>query len=287
MREYLKYYLVILLLMLLSACSKKEVPGMPQEGARAAFQETISITQNGVSVDLVIDKPEGRNLNALLVFHGTVNYDSLILQAAENSLRAFKNLLDDTSLLIISVAYPEENLLFGDNIYHCEAALLWLRTAAEKQLDFRLGKVFLAGHSQGGYLVTRLNAMHPTDGAVANGPGPLNLFFRCQLEENGQVQRSPQCNLLRQQYGPTSNNPGAYFNRSLQNYTSGMLGDLLVVQGMQDGPIQMHLWPAFKQALQDCSDCQNIDFLELPGYGHAALFQSVGARQAFNAFLNR
>jgi hypothetical protein len=30
--------------------------------------------------------------------------------------------------------------------------------------------------------------MYQTNGVIANGPGPLNLVYRCQLEENGQVQ---------------------------------------------------------------------------------------------------
>jgi len=40
----------------------------------------------------------------LVVFHVTVNHDSLILQAANNSLNAFKSLLDDTNMMIVSVA---------------------------------------------------------------------------------------------------------------------------------------------------------------------------------------
>ena len=49
-----------------------------------------------------------------------------------------------------------------------------------------LEKIFIAGHSQGGYLVTRLNTMHPTDKVVANCPGPLDFQYRCALEEAGE-----------------------------------------------------------------------------------------------------
>jgi len=190
-------------------------------------------------------------------------------------------------MLIVSVAYPEENLLFGDNIQHCEAALLWVKNHAARELGLTLNKIFLAGHSQGGYQVTRLNTMRQTDGVIANAPGPLNLVFRCQLEENGQIPNEMECTMLNNEYGPTSENPEAYFERSLLNFTGGYKSDILFVQGMQDGPIHMHSWPQFKQNVEECADCQNNHFLELEGFGHTALFQSAEARIAFNNFINR
>jgi hypothetical protein len=249
-------------------------------------QTTRTITYNNVSVDVVIDKPEGNSFDALLVFHGTVGYDSLILGAAQTTISYFKNLLDDQNMLIISVAYPEENRLFGDNILQCEAALLWLRNKAATDLGIVIDKVFLAGHSQGGYLVTRLNTMHQTDGVIANGPGPLNLVYRCGLEESGQIASGATCTLLNNQYGSTIANPDAYFQRSLLNFTTGFKADILFVQGMNDSEIQMYSWPTFKQAVQNCTDCQSTEFLELAGLGHQALFQSVEAKTKFNLFIN-
>ena len=171
------------------------------------LRQTQTITYDSVSLDVVIDKPAKDDLDVLLVFHGTVASDSEILSAANNTLDRFKAILDRNDMMIVSVAYPQENLLFGDNIVQCEAALLWLKNKASQELGITVNKIFLGGHSQGGYMVTRLNTMHQTHGVIANAPGPLNLVYRCQLEENGQIQPSSQCALLNNIYGPTSSNP--------------------------------------------------------------------------------
>lgn len=275
---------ILIILFLFVACNKEDSPA--DKEPKPAYQITKSINYNDVSVDIVIDKPEGNEFDVLMVFHGTVRRDSLILEAANNTLERFKSILYRDDMLIISVAYPEEDLLFGDNIRHCEAALLWVKNNAERDLGLTVNKIFLAGHSQGGYLVTRLNTMHQTDGVIANAPGPLNLVFRCHLEEIGQIPNNMECNLLYDEYGPTSENPDAYFERSLLNFTNGFKSDILFVQGLDDGPIQMHSWENFKQKIENCTDCQNTQFLELEGYGHTALFQNEDARKEFNKFIN-
>ncbi len=276
---------VLILLLLLFSCNKDD--NTIDTNHNSAYQITKSISYNNISVDLVIDKPEGNEFDVLMVFHGTVRHDSLILQAAHNALERFKNILDRNDMLIISVAYPEENLLFGDNILHCEAALLWVKNQAKSELNVKINKIFLAGHSQGGYLVTRLNTMHQTDGVIANAPGPLNLIFRCQLEENGEIPNQMECTILFNEYGSTSNNPEAYFERSLLNFTDGYKSDILFVQGLNDGPIHMHSWATFKQQVENCTDCKDIQFIELSGFGHTALFQSTDAKIEFNRFINR
>lgn len=281
---------LLMLSLLIFACTEKN-PDMPAS-QNDAYQLTKTISYNGVSVDVIIDKPVNNDLDVLLVYHGTVQYDSLILQAAEKALNGFKRILDRTNMMIVSVAYPEENLLFGDNIRQAEAALLWVRNLSEQELGITVNKIFLAGHSQGGYIVTRLNTMHKTDGVIANAPGPLNLVFRCQLEEDGKVPKGITCSLLFDAYGPTSNNPDAYYERSLLNFTNGFLSDILFVQGMNDSPIQMYSWPIFKQQIQDCMSCESAYFLEIKGLGnqtlfnHNALFNSNEARKAFNDFIN-
>lgn len=276
---------ILIFLLLLISCNKDDNP--TDANHNSAYQITKNISYNGVSVDIVIDKPEGNEFDVLMVFHGTVRRDSLILQAAHNVLERFRGIVDRNDMLIISVAYPEENLLFGDNIKHGEAALLWVKNSINSELGISVNKIFLAGHSQGGYLVTRLNTLHQTDGIVANAPGPLNLVFRCQLEENGQIPNEMECTLLNNEYGPTTTNPDAYFERSLLNYTEGYNSDILFIQGLQDGPIHMHSWPQFKEKLEDCTNCQSIQILELAGFGHTALFQSGEARTEFNNFINR
>ncbi|MFO7656989.1 MAG: alpha/beta hydrolase fold domain-containing protein [Bacteroidales bacterium] len=272
---------IFLLLLLFSACNKAD-----ETNQGNSFQIVKNISYNGVSVDLVINKPENNELDVLMVFHGTVRRDSLILQAAHNALDRFKSILERKDMMVVSVVYPEENLLFGDNIQHCEAALLWLKNMANSELGVTVKKIFLAGHSQGGYLVTRLNTMYQTDGVIANAPGPLNLVFRCQLEENGQIPNEMECTLLYNQYGSTATNPDAYFERSLLNFTDGFKSDILFVQGMNDSPIQMYSWPLFKQKVENCTNCQNTFFLELTGFGHNALFTSTQAKTEFNGFIN-
>jgi len=244
------------------------------------------ITYNNVNVDVVIDKPESNIADVLIVFHGTVQNDSNIIDAAEITLDNFKNILDRKDMMIISVAHPQDNILFGDNIIQAEAALLWVKNKAETELGVQIGKIFLGGHSQGGYIVTRLNNMHQTNGVVANAPGPLNLVYRCQLEESGQVVNGRECDTLRQTYGSTSLNPNAYFQRSLLNFTTGFKSDILFVQGMNDSPIQLYSWPTFKQEVTNCTDCQIRQFVEVPLGGHPSLFTSSVAKTEFNRFIN-
>ena len=245
---------------------------------------TKNISYNNVSVDVIIDMPGSKEVDVLIVYHGTVFLDSKILDAANNVLDRFKALLDK-EMMIVSVAYPEENLLMGDNLLHSEAALLWVKNRASGQLGVTIKRIFLAGHSQGGYIVTRLNTMHQTNGVIANAPGPLNLVYRCNLEELGLVATTVTCNLLRATYGTTSSNPGAYFERSLLNFTQGFKSDILFVQGLNDSPIQMYSWPLFKSNIAESSTSKMVKFLDLPNYGHAALFESPQAKSEFNKFL--
>jgi hypothetical protein len=246
---------------------------------------TKNITYNNIKVDVIIDKPAITNLDVLIVFHGTVQNDSEILTAANTALNNFKSILDKKNMMIVSVAHPQENILFGDNILQAEAALLWVKNRANQELGITVGKVFLAGHSQGGYLVTRLNRLHQTNGVIANAPGPLNLVYRCELEENGQVQSSSACLKLKNVYGLTTANSSGYFERSLLNFTDGFKSDILFIQGQDDSPIQMYSWPSFKQKVVSCTTCQKSQFVDIPG-GHTALFTNTSAKTAFNDFIN-
>ena len=263
-----------------SSCAKENTTSID------AYRVTQTIIYNNINVDVVIDKPAINEVDVLLVFHGTVPYDHNLMTAANTTLDKFKGILDSNDMMIISVAYPQENVLFGDSIIQCEAALLWLKNNASQELGITVNKIFLAGHSQGGYMVTRLNTMHQTNGVIANAPGPLNLVYRCQLEENSQIQSSTFCTNLRNVYGSTSNNPNAYFQRSLLNFTNDFKSDILFVQGLDDSPIQMYLWPTFKQEVIICSTCQNRQFIEISGGGHVSLFESLNAMTEFNNFIN-
>ncbi len=271
------------------AAAPGAAPASAEPGAQrssAAWRGTLKASYGGVDVDVVIDKPDGVAFDALVVYHGTVMRDDLVLAAARDTLDGFRALLDDAStVMMVSVAYPEENLLMGDNLRQAEAALLWVKHVAAGQLGVRIRHVFLGGHSQGGYLVTRLNALHPTRGVVANAPGPLDLVFRCGLEEAGRQAAGEHCTRLRAAYGSTAANPAAYASRSLRSFTSGYTSDILFVQGLEDTPIQMHGWAEFARQVAACGDCRAVEVLEVPGAGHASLFNVTLARDRFRAFL--
>jgi hypothetical protein len=273
--------LILLFTFSLSSCGKEENNTDP-----TGYRQTRTISYDKINVDVVIDKPALTELDVIVVFHGTVLYDRNLIDAANIILDRFKGILDRKDMMIVSVAYPGESKLLGDNIVEAEAALLWVKEKADQDLGITVKKVFIAGHSQGGYLVTRLNTMHETNGVIANAPGPLNLVYRCQLEENGQIQPGAACTKLRNVYGTTSSNPDAYMQRSLLNFTNGFKSDILFVQGLSDSPIQMHSWPTFKQDVTDCTNCQNSQFVEIEGGGHPSLFTSPVAKTEFNNFIN-
>ncbi len=275
--------LLILLSLFFFSCIKDN---STEQITPVAYRITRSIAYNNINVDVVIDKPALKQVDVLLVFHGTVMYDSSIITAANTTLDKFKGILDRNDMMIVSVAYPQENVLIGDNIVQGEAALLWLKNKASQELGITVKKIFLGGHSQGGYMVTRLNTMHQTNGVIANAPGPLNLVYRCQLEENGQVQTGAVCTKLKNVYGTTTSNPNAYLQRSLLNFTNGFKSDILFVQGLNDTPIQMYSWPIFKQDVLSCTNCQNRQFVEIVGGEHASLFESSTAKIEFNNFIN-
>lgn len=256
-------------------------------GTAQHAQEVRRITHNNVTVDVVIDRPPNYFVDVLVAFHGTVMTDDQILPAAINTLNRVKEITNRTDMMIVSVAYPQEGRLIGDSIREAEAALLWVKEKSRKELRRKVRKIFLIGHSQGGYVVTRLNTMHATDGVIANAPGPLNLVYRCGLEENGQIAPSAVCTLLRQTYGTTTANPAAYMARSLLNFTDGHRSDIFFVQGMQDSPIQLFSWPTFKQQMKDCTTCQDRQFVEIANGLHTALFDSPIAIDAYNAFIDR
>ncbi len=281
MRNPMSIQIIFLLLISFFSCSKNN-----EMDNSIAYRVTKNISYNNVNVDLVIDKPKNNEVDVLIVYHGTVFYDNKILEAANTTLDKFKQILDRTDMMIVSVAYPEEGLLMGDNILQAEAALLWVKNKSNQELGIKVKKIFLAGHSQGGYLVTRLNTMHQTNGIIANGPGPFDLGYRCQMEENAQVPKTITCTLLKNKYGTTSNNSNAYFQRSLLNFTIGFKSDILFVQGMDDSQIQLYSWPIFKQQVTNCTNCQNSQFLELTNFGHTALFESPQAKEVFNNFIN-
>ena len=47
---------------------------------------TQTVEYNGTSVDVIIDKPYGTSLDVLIVYHGTVEYNTEIYNAASSTL---------------------------------------------------------------------------------------------------------------------------------------------------------------------------------------------------------
>jgi hypothetical protein len=277
--------ILLLLTILFISCDKENTTGQPSPSP-SSYRITRTISYNNINVDVIIDKPALNDVDVLITYHGTVQSDNNIISAAENTLNQFKNILNRKDMMMVSVAHPQLKILFGDNITQAEAALLWVKNKADQELGIKVKKIFIAGHSQGGYLVTRLNTMHQTNGVIANAPGPLNLVFRCQLEENGQTLQSYVCDTLRKVYGTTASNSNAYYQRSLLNFTNGFKSDILFVQGLDDMAIQMYSWPTFKQDVLNCTNCQDRQFVEVAGAGHGALFESQSAKTAFNNFID-
>ncbi|KXJ98781.1 MAG: Alpha/beta hydrolase family protein [Parcubacteria bacterium OLB19] len=246
----------------------------------------IHINYNGVEVDAWAEGVKDEEVDMLLVYHGTVVKDSQIISSALTILEKTRNILSRDNLMIVSVAYPEEGLLLGDNIKQSEAALLWAKNKASAELGIKINKIYLFGHSQGGYLVTRLNTMHKTDGVIANAPGPIDLSYRCQFDEKSKKAKQEfVCTLLREEYGSVFTNPTAYRDRSLISFASGHKTKILFIQGLEDSDIQLKLWPEFKMELNKCTDCASYEFLELSGFGHGAVFDSSEAKARFNEFL--
>lgn len=269
--------LTVFMASLIAAAGCGGVP--PAQGIR-------TITYGGVTVQVVIDMPPAAVKDALVLYHPTVWFDDKIVEAAENTLGNFKRLLYRDDTLLVSVAYPQQDREIGEGLREAEAALLWVRHEASRALGLSIDRVFMAGHSQGAYIVTRLNTLHPTDGVIANAPGPLDFEFRCLLEERGGAPGSPECGLMVQRHGLPSANPAPYRKISLLSFTEGFKADVLFVQGQEDSPIQMRSWPLFRQAVQTCANCQQRAFLEVAG-AHTALFVSSEAREAFNQFIDR
>ena len=91
-----------------SSCAKDNVTDQYID----AYRVTQTISYNNIDVDVVIDKPALNVVDVLLVFHGTVSYDFNLMTAANTTLDKFKGILDRSDMMIVSVAYPQENILF-------------------------------------------------------------------------------------------------------------------------------------------------------------------------------
>ena len=79
-----------------SSCAKENT-------AEESIRLTQTITYNDIDVDVVIDMPAINEVDVLLVFHGTVLYDSNLMTAANTNIDKFKGILDRNDMMIVSV----------------------------------------------------------------------------------------------------------------------------------------------------------------------------------------
>lgn len=103
--EFHKMKLIIILLAFV-ACNKED--SQADTNPIPVYQITRNISYNGVSVDIVIDKPALNELDVIVVFHGSVLFDRNLIDAANIILDRFKGILDRKDMMIVSVAYPGE-----------------------------------------------------------------------------------------------------------------------------------------------------------------------------------
>ena len=270
---------LLLFIFLLLGCTE-------QPPTKTSYNEVKAIEYDGVKINVYLDIPTTNSLDYVLLVHGTLDSDKENVQAAKILADKIKPIIHK-EVGLVSVAYPQENLLMGDNIIYPEAALLWLKNNAEKELGVKINKIYLIGHSQGGYLVTRLNTMYETDGVIANGPGPIDLAVRCQgAEDSPNAPPSMECNLIKDKYGSAYDNPTAYSDRSMINFAFGQKSKILFIQGMDDTLLQTTGLEKFEEKINTCTNCAPYRFLRIKGVGHGAIVESKEAEGAVNNFIN-
>jgi hypothetical protein len=72
----------------------------------------------------------------------------------------------------------------------------------------------------------------------------------------------------------------------LLHFTQQHQADILLVQGLNDTPIQLYSWPTFKQDMQQNNTTVDVLITEIPGAGHASLFATAEGKTALNNFLS-
>ncbi|MCP4500190.1 MAG: hypothetical protein GY822_09550 [Deltaproteobacteria bacterium] len=117
----------------------------------------VQATYNGVTSTVAVRIPSSTTpLDTLLIFHGTTMDDEVSITAAEAIIER-ADTARTSEMAYISVAFREAGVLMGDDLIEAEAMLLRLQERAEQELGFEIGRLYLFGHSRGGYLVTQLN----------------------------------------------------------------------------------------------------------------------------------
>lgn len=265
----------------------------------------ISATYSGVPVRGYLYYPTSANvgsaLDVVVLYHGTITSAGVTpFDAASTFMSIALNKVDLKDKIIFSVAYPQDAIpdyrqnpelatqqfpgfnvdsYIGDNIEYAEAALLWVKNTLPAYLTANnipktIDKVYTFGHSQGAYLVHRLNRLQTVDGVIANAPGPIDLLARCSGDQNTE---NFSCNKINAGLGSTLTNPDEYNDRSLKNFLSGTLSPTLFTQALDDttgdeygSPQVANMQNIVQAGLSTCTDCASMTFNYYGSGGHDA-----------------
>tara|TARA_B100002019_G_scaffold207347_1_gene180097 strand:- start:22260 stop:23594 length:1335 start_codon:yes stop_codon:yes gene_type:complete len=260
----------------------------------------ITATYNGYPVRGYLYYPTSANvgsaLDVVVLYHGTITSQGVTpADAASTFMQIALNKVDLKDKIIFSVAYPQDAIpayvansalatqqfpgldlstfYIGDNIVYAEAALLWVKNTLPSYLTANnipktIDKVYTFGHSQGAYLVHRLNTMHTVDGVIANAPGPIDLLDRCSGDQNTE---NITCNKINVGIGSTTADPDAYLSRSLKSFITGTKSPALFTQALDDESYQVNLMQnTLEPGLSTCSNCASMTFNYYGSGGHDA-----------------
>lgn len=283
--------------------SQSNLPTTPQTNLPTTPQQ-FSTSYNGTTFRGYYQLQENTTsfTDVILAFGGTIQDPNLVMDNALNQLNRLRDDVGIKNKTIVAIAYPQNVLMGGDNnnIPESEAALLWLKSNPTNILGVNVDKIFLFGHSQGGYIVSRLNTMYETDGVISSAPGPINLQIRCQTDETKPYsERNRDCNALFDVYGSaTGVNQQQYVSRSLISFTRSHKSRTLYIQGLGDTPFQVARYNEYIDSLNTCTNCAPYTQVLIPAYGtlnpttgmrtpnnHFAYFATEQGRQAILNFL--
>jgi hypothetical protein len=283
--------------------------------------DVTSASYNSIPVRGYVYVPDSPppQMDLLIALHPSIDTPGTTpLTAAQNFLGVLTDLFGFEDRLVFSVAYPQDdipawngnpalatqlfpgidyaNLLIGDNITYVQAAYLWATNAligvlASNGVNASLSEVSAFGHSQGAYLVHRLNTLYALGQVAMNAPGPIDLLSRCaNSEANGDNNRS--CKKIRDRFGSTKQIPAAYNQRSLKSFLSGLKSVGFYTQALNDptgvdvGLSQVqNMVDVVQPAVESCSTCLPAAFKYYRTGGHAAFLENSECRGDIKRFL--
>ena len=245
--------------------------GMTSPGEVKSISTSAEVDGVAIPVEVQVFVPDDATgvRDVVVLLHGTIESATTTPQdSAAKFIEIARGAVKLSDRVLVSVAYPQDaiplssqsafgdvgGLLFGDNLLYARAAMNWVRAGlpvllASGSSGLTIGRVFLFGHSQGGYLAHRLNAVVDTDGVIANAPGPIDLLDRCRQDELGPNDNLT-CNKLEQAAGPTTTHADEYAKRSLIQFLEGNRSNALFLQAVDDSPYQVDLMHEFEAAFR-------------------------------------